>query len=248
MSTRLQDVGLQVWNAALLLCDFICCHGDKFKDATVLELGGGLGLSSIVMAMVAKAVYCTDIRHVLECCERNIIANKGLYGTFKSIVVRELNWLQETLNTDHQNPFHWRKRDIDTLQDSVNVIMAADVIYENDLTDAFFRTIYHIMTTGKSKMLYVSIEKRVNFTIVDLDATAEAYDHFKECLEFLLHLQQKRCYHCSTRDLGSMVAPKTLMSLYLGQGCNLDTDVERTVIQFPQLYRFCMGSCLSSGV
>lgn len=52
----------QVWRGALLLADFILSEKDTFSGATVLELGAGTGLTSIVMATTAKTVYCTGMR------------------------------------------------------------------------------------------------------------------------------------------------------------------------------------------
>ncbi|MEQ2269311.1 hypothetical protein XENORESO_002777, partial [Xenotaenia resolanae] len=59
MATPLEDVGKQVWRGALLLADFILSNPDTFRGATVLDLGAGTGLTSIVMATTAKTVYCT---------------------------------------------------------------------------------------------------------------------------------------------------------------------------------------------
>ena len=50
---------LKVWQGALLLCDFILEHQKEFVDATALELGGGVGLASVVMATIARKVICT---------------------------------------------------------------------------------------------------------------------------------------------------------------------------------------------
>lgn len=52
-------LSLQIWRGAFLLADFILAQASMFKGATVLELGAGTGLTSIVMAMVAKTAYCT---------------------------------------------------------------------------------------------------------------------------------------------------------------------------------------------
>lgn len=59
MSTKLQHVGLQVWRGALLLADYILSNPDLFKDKTVLELGAGVGLTSIVASFLADKVICT---------------------------------------------------------------------------------------------------------------------------------------------------------------------------------------------
>ena len=48
-----------MWRGAFLLADYIYSHAAVFRDATVLELGAGTGLTSIIMATTAKMVYST---------------------------------------------------------------------------------------------------------------------------------------------------------------------------------------------
>ena len=43
----------------MLLADFVIHSREDFKDQTVLELGAGVGLTSIVAGMFAKEVVCT---------------------------------------------------------------------------------------------------------------------------------------------------------------------------------------------
>lgn len=55
-------VGLQVWRGALALADFVLDKGQELLlGATVLELGSGTGLTSIVASMFAKEVICTGM-------------------------------------------------------------------------------------------------------------------------------------------------------------------------------------------
>ena len=59
-STTLDLVGRQIWRGALLLADFVLHHGPSLLHGrTVLELGSGVGLTSIVAAMFATEVICT---------------------------------------------------------------------------------------------------------------------------------------------------------------------------------------------
>lgn len=48
-----------MWRGALLLADYILFQRDLFQGRTVLELGAGTGLASIIAATVAQTVYCT---------------------------------------------------------------------------------------------------------------------------------------------------------------------------------------------
>nr|XP_058894414.1 methyltransferase-like protein 22 isoform X2 [Kogia breviceps]XP_058894415.1 methyltransferase-like protein 22 isoform X2 [Kogia breviceps] len=82
MATPLEDVGKQVWRGALLLADYILSQRDLFQGRTVLELGAGTGLASILAATVAQTVYCTDVgADLLAMCQRNIALNSHLTAT-----------------------------------------------------------------------------------------------------------------------------------------------------------------------
>ncbi|KAI8506928.1 hypothetical protein Bbelb_153670 [Branchiostoma belcheri] len=85
MATPLDTVGLQVWRGALLMCDFLLHNQDVFKSHSILELGGGVGLVSIVAGAVgASKVYCTDIGdRLLELCRNNISRNEHLFQPTK---------------------------------------------------------------------------------------------------------------------------------------------------------------------
>ena len=58
-TTILSEVGLQVWRGAFLLNDFILSNRDLFSNKKVIELGSGVGLTSILGSIYAKKVICT---------------------------------------------------------------------------------------------------------------------------------------------------------------------------------------------
>ncbi|KAL4240992.1 Methyltransferase-like protein 22 [Mactra antiquata] len=98
LATRLQDVGQQVWHGSLLLSDYIVHHSDKFTDKVIIDLGAGVGLTSIVTAMYASTVYSTDVGNdVLTLNEDNIVAARTfptLPHPVGDILVKELDWFQ----------------------------------------------------------------------------------------------------------------------------------------------------------
>lgn len=175
METQLGDVGMQVWMGALLMVDFILDKSECFIDKRVLELGGGAGISSLIAGMIAKSVTVTDKgKSVLRLCEMNYQVNKDLICcSEESFVVKELDWFNSDENSELE-------------RNSYDCIIACDVIYDNELTDAFFRTVYKILSiTTPVPVVYIALEKRLNFTVAELDVTCKEYDHFRSCLRQL---------------------------------------------------------------
>ncbi|KAM4813997.1 methyltransferase-like protein 22 isoform 5-T5 [Callospermophilus lateralis] len=188
MATPLEDVGKQVWRGALLLADYILFRRDLFQGRTVLELGAGTGLASIVAATVAQTVYCTDVgADLLAMCQRNVALNSHLAAAGGGVVkVKELDWLKDDFCTDPEAPFSWSEGDIADLYDHTTVLFAAEVFYDDDLTDALFATLSRLAHRLKNACTAIlSVEKRLNFTLRHLDVTCEAYDHFRSSLHAL---------------------------------------------------------------
>uniref|UniRef100_H3BTF5 Methyltransferase-like protein 22 n=1 Tax=Homo sapiens TaxID=9606 RepID=H3BTF5_HUMAN len=191
MATPLEDVGKQVWRGALLLADYILFRQDLFRGCTALELGAGTGLASIIAATMARTVYCTDVgADLLSMCQRNIALNSHLAATGGGIVrVKELDWLKDDLCTDPKVPFSWSQEEISDLYDHTTILFAAEVFYDDDLTDAVFKTLSRLAHRLKNACTAIlSVEKRLNFTLRHLDVTCEAYDHFRSCLHALEQL------------------------------------------------------------
>lgn len=192
MATPLEDVGKQVWRGALFLADCILFQWDLFQGCTVLELGAGTGLASIVAATVAQTVYCTDVgADLLAMCQRNVALNSHLMASGGGVVkVRELDWLKDDLCTDPDVLFSWSEEDISDLYNHTTILLAAEVFYDDDLTDALFKTLYRLAHKLKNACTAIlSVEKRLNFTLSHLDVTCEAYDHFRSSLYQLEKLE-----------------------------------------------------------
>nr|GMC49943.1 methyltransferase-like protein 22 isoform X1 [Ipomoea batatas] len=77
--------------------------------------------------------------------------------------------------------YAWTQKEFEELK-KASVLLAADVIYSDDLTDAFFSTLERLMSESPEKVLYLALEKRYNFTLDDLDVVANGYSHFRSYL------------------------------------------------------------------
>ncbi|XP_035472096.2 methyltransferase-like protein 22 isoform X3 [Scophthalmus maximus] len=196
MATPLEDVGKQVWRGAFFLADFILSQTAMFSGATVLELGAGMGLTSIIMATRAKTVYCTDVgEDLLSMCKKNVTLNSHLTEPAGGEVrVRQLDWLQHSLCTDVEVDFSWTEEEVADMYDNTSFIVAADVCYDDDLTDGLFRTLYRLCSNfTHTCTIFISIEKRMNFTLRNMDVSCDAYNYFSHSLSQLRDLEDGRC-------------------------------------------------------
>ncbi|XP_064867069.1 methyltransferase-like protein 22 [Oncorhynchus nerka] len=201
-----------VWRGAFLLADLILSQPTTFRGATVLELGAGTGLTSVVMATVAKTVYCTDVgEDLLSMCQKNVTLNRHLMEPAGGKVrVRLLDWLRHDLCTDADAEFGWTEDEVADLHDNTTIIIAADVCYDDDLTDALFRTLYRICNNLRLPCTtYLSIEKRLNFTLRHMDISCEAYEHFRRCLCEMQELRDGRT--CFTVEQVTPSFPQCLL-------------------------------------
>uniref|UniRef100_A0A3B3IIH2 Methyltransferase 22, Kin17 lysine n=1 Tax=Oryzias latipes TaxID=8090 RepID=A0A3B3IIH2_ORYLA len=177
----------QVWRGALFLADFILSRPDVFRGATVLELGSGTGLTSIVMATTARTVYCTGMAQRMTELEVPHV-ERG------EVRVRQLDWLQHGFCTEAEGEFSWSEEDVADLYDNTCFIIAADVCYDDHLTEGLFRTLFHLCShMSHPCTIFISIEKRLNFSLRHMDVCCEAYRHFLRCLQRLQQTDDRRC-------------------------------------------------------
>lgn len=91
--------------------------------------------------------------------------------------------------TDPEVPFSWSQEDVSDLYSHTTILLAAEVFYDDDLTDALFKTLSRLAHKLKNACTAIlSVEKRLNFTLRHLDVTCEAYDHFRSWLQRLERL------------------------------------------------------------
>lgn len=173
-ATELKLVGLQVWRGALLLADYLFQQRQELASQTIMELGAGVGLTSIAAAIHNKGqVYCTDVNLgcILELIRRNVKRNGKLLAGQVKVIEYDFMASPSQLSADLLQAI-----------DASDVIMAADVIYCDTLTDALISVMELIFARGKlsgrPKFIYMALEKRYVFTLEDCDSVAPMYEHF----------------------------------------------------------------------
>ncbi|XP_059459393.1 uncharacterized protein LOC132188844 isoform X2 [Corylus avellana] len=187
ITSSIPSVGLQVWRAELVLSDFVLHKmftSSEFDGIVALELGAGTGLAGILLARVAETVFLTDHgEEILNNCAKNVDLNSELLNYRAAVHIRELDWMSpwpprvSAGETSLHKRYTWTFSEVEEVQ-GASVIVAADVIYSDDLTDAFFGVLERLMSLGSEKVLYLALEKRYNFSLIDLDVAANGYSHF----------------------------------------------------------------------
>ena len=199
-STNLANVGRQLWRGALYLADYLLelcdknvINGDHYmNNGAWLEIGAGTGLLAVISYIVkpkqistSKCLYITDLSDILPLTQSNI--RKNLKETHGLIETVPLNLKDEKLPNK-------------IFDKAISLVLAADIIYEDELTDGIIQTLYTLIlqqhqlkclnkTTQTKNLLtcLFSIEKRINFTIQNMIICAPAYDYFNEKLRELNH-------------------------------------------------------------
>jgi hypothetical protein len=158
----LKGIAHQIWPAATFLTQYILNNlnnffpqSDEIIDLVILEVGAGLGATSLYLAKVlelyphinASQTYVTDLPEVVENLETNIQRNE-LFGRVKSSVLRWGN--REDLLIffncliDLNKPVHL-------------MVLGADVIYWESLFDPLIQTLLDIIELSNSSSYILSL-------------------------------------------------------------------------------------------
>jgi predicted nicotinamide N-methyase len=196
-NSTLDDVGEQLWGAALLLADYAISRRDDdiVRRSLIVELGSGVGFLSVVFSMLGLSFYATDYKdNMLHLIQRNLQANVHLRGSMMATTavsgdagrgeVRRLDWTKQNnprTDTDAgpdegESAFPWCASDRARLNSSSCLYVAADVVYHDSLTDAFFAQVDALLRHGEQ--LWLALEKRLNFSLAELAVVAHGYRNF----------------------------------------------------------------------
>ncbi|CAG7834847.1 unnamed protein product [Allacma fusca] len=214
-STKLEAVGLQIWRGAFLLADHIIANVSTiYKGKAVVELGAGTGLTSIVAAMFAKRVIATDLDEfsVLDLIKSNLKHNeKFVQSEFR---IQPLDFTNTSWSPE-----------LEEFISQADVILAADVVYHERITQAFVTTLKKILSCGnKSKDIFIAMEKRYAFTIYDLDTVAPMYAHFVDELESVLNL--------------SASSQSSFAVMHRSGSTSVQLTIQQIPLSFPQYFNY----------
>ncbi|XP_074985808.1 protein-lysine methyltransferase METTL21E isoform X2 [Caretta caretta] len=125
--------GAVVWPSALVLCHFLETNAEQYSlvDKSVIEIGAGTGLVSIVATLLGARVTATDLPEVLGNLQYNILKNTKMKCKHQP-QVKELSW-----GVDLEKNFPKSLCQFD-------YIMAADVVYYHPFLKELLLTFHHL--------------------------------------------------------------------------------------------------------
>lgn len=121
----------KLWPSSLALVQFFKTHPDFIKDKTVLEIGAGIGLPSLMIAGIAKAIQVSD-------------------NAPDAVALLEKNIQHLTLNNAQAMELDWNR-----VPDSIkpDVVLLSDVNYNPKQFDGLLQLITKLIAEGTTVIL-----------------------------------------------------------------------------------------------
>ncbi|XP_027870334.1 uncharacterized protein mettl21ca isoform X1 [Xiphophorus couchianus] len=126
-----------IWPGALALCHYLETHHDQLNlvDKTVLEIGAGTGLVSVVATLLGGWVTATDLPEVLSNTRANLCRNtRGLCRHAPQVA--PLSWGYDLESTYPSSVYRY------------DYILAAEVVYHHNFMDELLVTMKHFCKPG----------------------------------------------------------------------------------------------------
>ncbi|KAK9876876.1 hypothetical protein WA026_015911 [Henosepilachna vigintioctopunctata] len=153
--------GLKVWQASQMLAEWVLQNPTYVENRKILELGSGIGLTGLIVSNLAKpSKYILTDCHptVLSVLSDNVKLNTNMkpedcdvinvYSLVNptSIEVKELFW--EKTNTDSCKTYG-----------AVDLIFAADVVYDSDIFQPLLNTVKIFLLNGTKEAIFACTER-----------------------------------------------------------------------------------------
>lgn len=141
-----------VWDAAISLSFYLWTHPELMRNKSVLELGAGMGLCSIVVGLLGSSIIATDKPSVIPLLASNLQNN---------IHNNHCELRNATPQTGHAiaRPFDWTNPPPDLITASFDVIIGADLVYDV--------TLFPLLATVFRRLLrrdnYILLSTRVRY-------------------------------------------------------------------------------------
>jgi predicted nicotinamide N-methyase len=168
--TSISGVGLQLWRAAFLVIDFLVDQKAHLRTRSIIEFGCGVGLIGVVLKYLNhRGAFITDMNDnilssALENLSLNAAAVPGAVASGNAVHCRVLDWTSEcylnisVMGNQTISSGGWTREDVELINSTRTLFIAADCVYDDDLTKQLFLTASRLMKP-RDRMV-IAIEKR----------------------------------------------------------------------------------------
>lgn len=141
LGQTLSSTGLTLWRAAEHLAQFCYEHPQLFTNKSVIELGAGMGVVAILIDLMkgASLVVATDGDDDTIC-----LLEENIRRVNSNVLARKLFWGEQAFFREEYPSF--------------NVIIAADVIYEDEHVMSLLETAFDLMDA--ESVFYLAYARR----------------------------------------------------------------------------------------
>jgi len=130
-----KGTGLIIWDGSVLLSKYLE-HAVDLKGKRILELGAGTGLVGLSCGLLgATRVFLTDLGYTLDNLNANIVINSPRFPSSDTVECFELDWT---------------KPKDDPRLANLDLVVAADVIWIEELVKPFVDTLVFIFKRNPS--------------------------------------------------------------------------------------------------
>lgn len=180
LGQTLDSTGLTIWRAADHLCEYIAHNAEQFRDKFVCELGCGLGVVAVLLnkLQVNANIVATDgDQMTLDLLDKNIASTQCDH----LLATRKLWW---SVDTVENQAFMDTISDIPREAEKFDLIIAADVIYEEAAIEPFVSTCADILGRQAGSQIILAFARR-NVPIALFLGSAEtkgfAWEKIRDC-------------------------------------------------------------------
>lgn len=142
--------GLSCWQAGIFLADWMTQNSIKFTGKRLMELGSGTGATGLIVSR-----SCQPEELILSDCHENVLRllreNVELNACQETVRVIDLNWDDAS--------------ELDNLNVDPEVILAADVVYDDTIFRPLIDLILALLRRNKSMQIYLAATVRNEETL-----------------------------------------------------------------------------------
>ncbi|KAI7853759.1 putative methyltransferase-domain-containing protein [Circinella umbellata] len=147
--------GCYIWPSALVMSDYVWYHRNMFKNSTILEIGAGTSLPSLVLAKASQPLRLvfSDIPDILPVV-RGCLELNNLHESVESIWVRGLLWGRVGCDS---NSVDQLVNDIeDSWKTSIDYIIGSDTFYDPKDFEDLLVTVAFIIHQHNPKCKFIT--------------------------------------------------------------------------------------------